>query len=86
MTPEKRLRRLERGLPAPACPVCSGPGRVELYEVLEGDPEPPAPGPCPACGKPADRITQVIFLMPGNGREGADVTPQGGAGATETGP
>jgi hypothetical protein len=53
--------------------------------VVEGEPEPPAPGPCPACGKPADQVTQVIFLLSRNGRDGQDTPPGGGSGATEAG-
>jgi hypothetical protein len=37
-----------------------------MYEVREGDPEPPDVGPCPGCGKMPTGITSVVvrFLPP----------------------
>ena len=46
-----RLRMLERRAPQRVCSVCGGQGAPGVVLHYAGEPPPPAPDPCPACGR-----------------------------------
>jgi hypothetical protein len=52
------------GLKGGECPQCAAHSVIRMYEVREGDPEPPDVGPCPGCGKMPTGITTIIVMLP----------------------
>jgi len=61
----KRLERLEAATGAPS-EWCECPGPLVMRWPEPGETEPPAPAPCPTCGRP---VRTVVLRWPDDARD-----------------